>query len=159
MAFTKFLPFLCQRAVILQGEIIQGHEVSKRYLEPPPPPNTHTRTSRNEYVPPFFKVVGITSLAKLQPTKAPPPPDASSSEIECASHVRVQHGTPTKKSTSLNTDDVPRVMVPNDQEPLTLTQRVPGVNMCADSNTTDNCLATKMDERQMRADSNVVDDI
>ena len=50
MAFTKFHLFVCQRAVILQREIIQGkpkntrqlfcheesiHEVSRRYLDAP----------------------------------------------------------------------------------------------------------------------------
>ena len=35
------------------------HEVSRRYLEPPYI-HTHTRTSRNQYFPHFFKVGGIT---------------------------------------------------------------------------------------------------
>ena len=70
MTFTKFYTFVCQRAVILQGEGIQGkpkqscqlffheesiHEVSRRYLNAP-----YIRTDKPKPIcPHFFKVGGI----------------------------------------------------------------------------------------------------
>ena len=73
-AFTKFHPLVCQRAVILQGEIIQGkpeicvgyfsmRNAYMKFQDDISNMNTyiHTyiRTSRNQYVPDFFKVGGI----------------------------------------------------------------------------------------------------
>ena len=73
-AFTKFHPLVCQRAVIWHGEIIQGKpEICVGYFSMRNPYmkfqddisnmntyiHTYIRTSRNQYVPHFFKVGGI----------------------------------------------------------------------------------------------------
>ena len=85
MAFTKFHPFVCQWAIILQGEIIQGKpKIRVSYFSMRNPymkfqddisnlhtyihTHTHTRTSRNQYVPHFFKVGGIKMYTPVNPS-------------------------------------------------------------------------------------------
>ena len=88
-AFTKFHPFVCQRAVIKQGEIIQGKpkicvgyfSMRNPYMKfqddismPPPPPRTHTHGQAETNMSPTFSKLGaykISNDPERSATKSP----------------------------------------------------------------------------------------